>query len=484
MIGIMENKKYDVFISYSRKDYLDENMQVIPGNHISAILDALSLNDIRYWFDKEGIIGGDEFAAKITKAILSSRMVLFLSTINSNASKWTSREIKLAIDKSKPVFPVRIDNSEYNDKLALYLADEDFILFEDNPTRALVEMVDSIKKRINSLLKDEILEDAIIFQQKLRNNINNLYSRLKRLGYTERTCPVCETRSQLQKSYCKSCGYTFPIFYGIIETIDDIDSEHIALLKKKWELLPKEEPVFSKKIEVDVESSQTPAIKKKPKKKKGVFSVNGVEFKMIPVEGGTFNMGTDFCMHKVKVDTFRIGETTVTQELWEAVMGNNPSKNKGEQKPVEQISWNDCQEFMIKLNALTGCQFRLPTEAEWEFVARGGNRSMATSFSGSDNINDVGWCQLNCNGTSDTKLKMPNELRVYDMSGNVWEWCQDWYAELTNTASNNPKGPLSGLGRVCRGGSWKTMDERCSVHSRTYAGPGRCSDDIGFRIVL
>ena len=116
-------------------------------------------------------------------------------------------------------------------------------------------------------------------------------------------------------------------------------------------------------------------------------------------------------------------------------MGNNPSKNKGIKKPVEQISWDDCQEFIFKLNAITHCNFRLPTEAEWEFVARGGNRSIATDFSGSDNLNEVGWCQINCNGTSDTKLKLPNELRVYDMSGNVWEWCQDWYADLTNTPS-------------------------------------------------
>lgn len=480
----MENKKYDVFISYSRKDYLDDNKQVIPGNPISVILETLSQNNIKYWFDQEGIIGGDEFAAKITKAIISSRMVLYLSTKNSNASKWTSKEIKLAMDKSKPIFPIRIDHSEYNDKLALYLADEDFIFYEDNPNLALVKMVESIKERISGLLKEEVIEDAVIFKQRTKNGINNLYTRLKNVGYTERICPICETKSQIQRTYCKSCGFTFPFLYGIIDTIDDIDSEQVLLLRNNWNNNKEKTDVLDTKEALVVETSPKPIIAKKSKRNKGIFRVKDIEFKMIPVEGGTFNMGTAMSTHKVKLDTFRISETTITQELWEAVMGNNPSKNKGMKKPVEQISWDDCQEFIIKLNAITKCNFRLPTEAEWEFVARGGNRSVATDFSGSDNLNEVGWCQINCNGTSDTKLKMPNELRVYDMSGNVWEWCQDWYADLTNTPATNPKGPVSGLGRVCRGGSWKTGEERCSVYSRTYAGPSRRSDDIGFRIVM
>jgi hypothetical protein len=196
------------------------------------------------------------------------------------------------------------------------------------------------------------------------------------------------------------------------------------------------------------------------------YYVGGISFNMRQVEGGTFMMGTDPMLgesqgdseprHEVTISDYQIGETEVTQEMWEAIMGNNPSLSKGPKKPVENISWNDCQIFLSKLNELTGQQFRLPTEAEWEYAAIGGNKSRGFTFSGSNNEDKVAWHSGNSSGTThDVKTQKANELGLYDMSGNVWEWCQDWYAENYKKAgSNNPKGPASGTSHVTRGGGY------------------------------
>ena len=163
-----------------------------------------------------------------------------------------------------------------------------------------------------------------------------------------------------------------------------------------------------------------------------MVTIDDVTFKMIRVEGGTFQMGSvdgqddEKPVHEVTLSSFSIGETEVTQELWEAVMGENPSFFKGSKRPVEEVSWNDCQMFIDKLNELTGKTFRLPTEAEWEFAARGGNQSKGYTYSGSNTLGNVAWFgDASDNGTHDVAMNFPNELGIYDMSGNVYEWCQD-----------------------------------------------------------
>ena len=180
--------------------------------------------------------------------------------------------------------------------------------------------------------------------------------------------------------------------------------------------------------------------------------VGDVNIEMVKVEGGTFDMGatkeqeepwdSEKPVHKVTLSSFSIAKTEVTQELWQAVMGNNPSYFKGSNLPVEVVSWNDCQEFIRKLNAMTGYNFRLPTEAEWEFAARGGNKSQHYQYSGSNDVGSVAWYGDNSGGkTHPVATKAPNELGIYDMSGNVWEWCEDWYgsysSNATPTASTN-----------------------------------------------
>ena len=229
-----------------------------------------------------------------------------------------------------------------------------------------------------------------------------------------------------------------------------------------------------------------------------VFNVKGVPFKMIKVEGGTFQMGAtseqgkdalkdENPAHSVTLSDYYIGETEVTQELWEAIMGNNPSCYKGSKKPVECVSWNDCQEFITKLNNLTGKNFRLPTEAEWEYAARGGNKSKGYKYSGSNTIDDVAWYKDNSgNGTHNVKTKLANELGIYDMSGNVWEWCQDWYGRkyYQNSSQTNPAGPTSGSRRVLRGDSWRYASRYCRVSYRYNSGSGHRYNDYGFRLIL
>ena len=227
-----------------------------------------------------------------------------------------------------------------------------------------------------------------------------------------------------------------------------------------------------------------------------VVNVNGVSFTMIAVEGGTFNMGAtseqggdadsdEYPVHSVTLSDYYIGETEVTQELWEAVMGSNPSDFSGNpQRPVEMVSWNDCQEFITKLNELTGKNFRLPTEAEWEYAARGGNGSQGYKYSGSNTISDVAWYNGNSGSeTHNVKTKSPNELGIYDMSGNVFEWCEDWYGGYSSGSQTNPTGPSSGFFRVLRGGSWYSNTKACRVSNRSNDSPGSRYSRYGFRVV-
>ena len=166
-------------------------------------------------------------------------------------------------------------------------------------------------------------------------------------------------------------------------------------------------------------------------------------------------------------------------------MGSKPSYFKGSQKPVEQVSWHDCKEFITKLNKLTGKNFRLPTEAEWEYAARGGNKSKGYKYSGSNTIGNVAWYDDNSGeATHNVKTKSPNELGIYDMSGNVWEWCEDWYGDYSSGSQTNPAGPSSGSNRVFRGGNWDRYAEFCRVSLRLSIFPDYRDVLLGLRLCL
>ena len=223
---------------------------------------------------------------------------------------------------------------------------------------------------------------------------------------------------------------------------------------------------------------------------------DGISIEMVKVEAGTFMMGATSEMkdpydeekpvHQVTLtNDYYMGKYEVPQALWEAVMGSNPSKYKGDNLPVEKVSWNDCQEFISKLNSLTGRKFRLPTEAEWEYAARGGKKSRGYQYSGSNSISDVAWYD----GNSGSKphpvgTKQANELGIYDMSGNVYEWCSDWYGSYSSSSQTNPTGADSGSSRVYRGGSWGFNARGCRLSYRFYNLPDLRYYILGLRLAL
>ena len=278
-----------------------------------------------------------------------------------------------------------------------------------------------------------------------------------------------------------------------------------------WDVLSEREKLAGANICFKVEANS------------GRFMVNGVSFEMVRVDGGTFRMGAtseqedkamdnekpvhsvtlssyymgataeqeDKAMdnekpvHSVTLSSYYIGKTEVTQALWQAVMGSNPSNFKGSDLPVECVNWNDCQEFIQKLNSLTGRNFRLPTEAEWEFACRGGNNSRGYKYSGSNYIYNVAWYWDNTGQkTHPVGTKAPNELGIYDMSGNVWEWCSDWYADYTSYSQTNPTGPQSGSFRVARGGCWCRYARYCRSSFRYDCYPTGRDYYLGLRLAL
>ncbi|MGN1173454.1 MAG: formylglycine-generating enzyme family protein [Muribaculaceae bacterium] len=225
------------------------------------------------------------------------------------------------------------------------------------------------------------------------------------------------------------------------------------------------------------------------------IEVNGVTFEMVKVPGGTFEMGAkadkgkdafywEKPAHSVTLSGYYIGKYEVTQAQWKAIMGTNPSYFIGDNLPVENVSWNDCQEFIKKLNELTGKNFSLPTEAQWEYAARGG-KSGGTKYSGSNKLKDVAWYKDNSRKkTQPVGKKSPNSLGIFDMSGNVCEWCQDYWGEYTYASQTNPTGPDSGSIRVIRGGSWGSGAGGCRVSNRSNCAPVGRYGDLGFRLYL
>ncbi len=245
-----------------------------------------------------------------------------------------------------------------------------------------------------------------------------------------------------------------------------------------------------KAINVSMQGEAVPAVTFAFHENK-TFTVKGVSFNMVYVEGGTFQMGSndgdddERPVHSVTLSDYYIGQTEVTQELWQAVMGSNPSYSDfvGAKNPVNRVSWNDCQEFISKLNRLTGASFRLPTEAEWEYAARGGNKSRGYKYSGSDDLRSVGYGDNSGRKVHPVASKSPNELGLYDMSGNVWEWCSDWYDSYPSSSQANPTGASSGSYRVSRGGGWFASAAGCRVACRSFSTPTYSYDDaLGLRL--
>ena len=229
------------------------------------------------------------------------------------------------------------------------------------------------------------------------------------------------------------------------------------------------------------------------------FTTTDYDVDLVFLEGDTFIMGCtadkepncydwEKPSHQVTLSNFYIGKYEVTQKHWIDVMGSNPSYFVGcYDCPVENVSWHEIQVFIAKLNELTGKIYRLPTEAEWEYAAKGGNQSNGYEYSGSDNINDVAWWGDGDNSSQKTNVvgqKLANELGIYDMTGNVWEWVNDWSENYTINDKINPTGPISGFLRVFRGGSWLNEPQSCRPSNRNFFTPDGKGSYLGFRLAI
>ena len=568
------DSKYDVFISYSRKDY-EDNGEVIPGNPISAIIDMLDSNHISYWFDKEGIYSGSKFIEVINEAILASKMLIFISSKSSNTSKWTAGEILLASDADMAILPVKIDDSGYSSKFNLVIRPLDFVDYYGNEAESLERIKNSVLKikedYARKQVEEEIRELAADCQVLLGQQealVKTLVEKNLSVGNAEKVCPVCGKQIPLGDAFCGRCGWHFPLLYALGgRQIAAGDQHHLTLARANWQKVSGDAAAALERQKLEEENHQlraaldriseecktlTTSLSRKESELRGsasneaslnaqlkelqnirkklsdeisvlqhklssyeikqsslknqldqaqdalrvaraeaeskqkeilalqsklsasaissgvddaqiTFTVKGITFTMIRVEG----MGTPYY----------IGETQVTQALWKAVMGNNPSHLKSDNHPVEMVSWEDCQDFIKRLNMMTSEKFRLPKEAEWEYAAKGGRRSHGYQYSGSNTIDEVAWYDKNARevgnnspnyGTHPVKTKKPNELGIYDMSGNVWEWCDD----------------SSGSYRVVRGGSYINYAEYCRVAYRFILTPSDRNYGLGFRLAL
>lgn len=477
----------EVFISYSRKDFT-----LVDG--VKKEID--SSVGIDCWMDLNGIESGEYFKKVIISAINRHETLLFMLTPNSMASDFALKELNFAIKKEKRVILVDLAHTQLNDEFLFDYSDKDNIDWNDPLQHK--KLIGNLKfwyprKDITERsMSHKRLAKAQPNSEKYENDSN---TRIKKLeiaakfgdgGAKIALAQIYENGEGVERDIDKAIDYyrSAIVHHGHDEFIDDIK----ALLKEK--------------------ESKTKEVKSQPIHLIQPISVNGVSFNMIKVIGGTFTIGAtseqegenpwddERPAHEVAVADYMIGETAVTQALWEAVMGvsiqeqskkgtlGSSLRGVGANYPMYHISWDDSQEFVTRLSQLTGKTFRLPTETEWEFAARGGNHGRGFKYAGSDSISDVAWHDDGKTfETSPVAQKQPNELGLYDMSGNIWEWCQDWYinygVELTPAMMKS-----TGMSHVTRGGSWNRAPRFCRVSVRGHSTPNERVNYVGLRVVM
>lgn len=469
------SERYDVFISYRRKG---------GSAHARNVQQALKRMDLHPFLDFDELENG-KFDQRIMDAIEEAPTFLIILTEGAldrcvNEDDWVRKEILYAHQLRKHIIPVEVDKCYHGKTDTIPDSVRDIVggyQFAPLDTETLFN--DCINRLIARIAKDETPKEEISRQSGAEVHFEVDYpcwvSRFGKellLARPENDDNLTYLRKGKHKLEFKAVDYPNVKESQIVE-IPDLDWSDIVEVKMK--------------ANVDRERDA-----------RGKFTVGGVDFNMIYVEGGTFTMRAipwrfgeeddrDKPAHKVTVSDYYIGETMVTQALWKAVMGDNPSFfTADDNRPVEYVSLDDVtQKFIPELNRKTGRTFRLPTEAEWEFAARGGNKSKGYKYSGSDDINEVAWYGGNSNGkTHPVKGKKANELGLYDMSGNVDEWCQDWYGEYGSDPQVNPTGPENGKFIVIRGGNLWADEKFCRVACRFFSIPNALNFSQGFRLVL
>ena len=505
------SNNYDIFISYSRQDL----EQVKPVKEEIERITGASC-----WMDLNGIESGQIFKRVIISAINRSDTLLFMLSNRSMRSEWPLDELDFAKKKEKRLVIVHLEDVEQTDEFYFTYHKYDQIDWRDPTQRE--KLLSDIKKWIGKTENEEkhpketdadifFIRGYNLYRKEQYEEAANWYRKAADLGHKDAIYNLADcyyygkgvnlNYEEAFKLYCNAAeqGYAIAQWSVAICYEEGIGIEKNLLEALKWyhKAAEQGDTDAKKKVE-EIENlcSKSAEEVKQQMDADAEFTVNGVSFKMIRVQGGTFMMGAtpeqgcDVCgsekpAHQVTLSSYSIGETPVTQELWQAVMGSNPAKFKGIQRPVERVSWDDCQEFISRLNQKSGRQFRLPASAEWEFAARGGVKSKGYKYSGSNDINEVAWYGDNSSGQSHpVKQKKPNELSIYDMSGNAWEWCLDWWGVHILSPQTNPIGPASGSDRVVRGGCWINDARFCCVSCRYYFSPGYADGSLSFRLVL
>lgn len=446
------SKHINVFIAYARKDtsYLDKLRIYLRPLHRNKT--------IKIWYDGE-ITPGAVWEEQIKTHLHQADIILLLVSANSLASDYFyEKEVTDAMDRHKAkeaiVVPVILSDCiwELTNLAELQALPKNGKPVDDwgKESSAYTDIVRGLNRSIGKILEKE---------------------RIQALEKEKAKEELLKKQEEERK----------------IQLIQIEKDQKSAAEKKKLQ----EEIIEKDRIHKQKSQKLTEAIITGLNKKKISPPIQSIVDNMVAVKGGTFQMGDAEIappVHDVTLSDFQISKYQVTQEQWRAVMGSDPLNLgfKGcDQCPVERVSWNDIQDFIKKLNNLTGKNFRLPTEAEWEFAARGGSKSKGYQYAGSNTLNDVAWYGKNSDKkTHPVGQKRPNELDLYDMSGNVWEWCSDRFDKnyYKNSPTNNPKGAWAGILRVLRGGSWNNDSGICRVSYRSRYDTYDRSFDIGFRV--
>ena len=491
---------HDVFISYSSKD-----QKIAEG-----ICGYLESRKCRCFVAYRDIPKGKIWAAVIPSAIHASRIMVAVFSDSFNISNQTDRELEIAAEDKIPILTFRINNVAFTGAKEYYLKNLNWIDAFPEPEKCFRQIYDSVSRL---LPKSEVINDAIKDTKEYPYEKVNAHHNLKvkvdvdSIFYIDGVEKAKLIHGKIEKFSLQRGEYELK-FVSIEDSTDfielDFEMPDFDKFQKVYLKDVCEKSQNANEEEYTVEDGQL----EQEESTELSFHIGEVSFNMEKVEGGTFVMGAQSDdedgdnydsdadedaspVHEVSLSDYYIGETSVTQELWEAVMNGNPSVCDGNDNPVDNVNWDDCQTFIKKINKVlcnqlpNGYEFRLPTEAQWEFAARGGNLSVDYKYSGGDDIDEVAWYDDNSDeGTQPVKKKDANELNLYDMSGNVWEWCQDWFDDYREYSRTDPEGPSYGTARVMRGGSWNNSFLDCMVTFRGNDFPDKRYSNVGFRLAL
>lgn len=506
---------YDIFLSYRRKD-ADGHSNVGTARTFKYEFEN---HQYEVFFDYKDCTD-EYFQEIILPAIRTCRYFVLVLTRGclercKDEDDWLRREIKEAIKYRRKIIPITPDGEfgAWPKSIPESIKDLDGLQITTIHTDSIFEenMAQLIRNRMNPPQRRKAEGMENFPKLKVKSNLDCVM-------YVDEEERANISANKLEKIPLKAGEYMLK-FESVENVADYLEEEYtmpaedrlkkVDLFqikqdrelreqdereRKEREIQEKERKECEEKARKERESLER---ERKERMARGEMEVEGVKFKMVYVEGGTFMMGAteeqggdasyiEKPVHKVTLDDFYIGETVVTQGLWKSVVGKNPSYFDGNDNlPVVNVSWVDAQEFTKELSHITGRSFRLPTEAEWEYAARGGNRSKGYKYSGSNFIEKVAWYDENSKSkTHPVKEKKPNELGLYDMSGNVGEWCQDWYGEYGIDTQESPQGSALGFYKVYRGGSWGHSAKNCRVSCRTYRSSMDCDFLLGFRLVM